>query len=98
MIRGSSSGAWHQGYLWFVCHIVSYENPRQYYHLLVILEKDLKSVKYVTFPFKFEGTPIEYCCGLLIKNDELMMSYSVKDGCSKILKVPVSSFGEFTNM
>jgi len=95
MIRGSSNGAWYKDHLWFVCHIVSYETPRQYYHLLVVLDKDLKSVKYVTFPFKFEGAPIEYCCGLLIKNDELMMTYSVKDGCSKIMKVLVSAFGNF---
>ena len=50
--------------VWFVVHVVSYEQPRHYYHMLVVFDEDLNLLRY-SAPFKFEGEPIEYCLSLI---------------------------------
>jgi len=83
-IRGSTNGVIVCDEIWFVCHFVSYEKPRRYYHIIIKL--DLNTLKFIShsIPFTFEGEPIEYCCGLRVDNDLLYMTYSIKDNNSNI--------------
>jgi glycosyltransferase involved in cell wall biosynthesis len=68
---------------WFICHFVSYETPRRYYHIFVVLDDNLNLLKY-SAPFKFENEPIEYCLSILIKNEQIFINYSTWDKTTKI--------------
>ena len=35
-------------------------------------------------PFKFEGEPIEYCLGIIVEDEKVIVSYSTWDRTSKI--------------
>jgi glycosyltransferase involved in cell wall biosynthesis len=77
-IRGSSNAYFYNNEYWFVGHIVSYESPRHYYHVLMIFDENMNLQRY-TAPFKFEGEPIEYCIGLIVEPTRVIMNYSVWD-------------------
>ena len=68
---------------WFICHFVSHENPRKYYHIFVVLDNNLNLLKY-SAPFKFENEPIEYCLSILIENEQIIINYSTWDRTTKI--------------
>jgi len=86
--RGSSCGysihseVYHSE-VWFVVHIVSYEKPRYYYHLLVVFDQDLNLLRY-SAPFKFEGECIEYCIGLVVEDNKIIIPYSTMDRTTKV--------------
>jgi GR25 family glycosyltransferase involved in LPS biosynthesis len=81
--RGSTCGAEYNNEIWFVIHIVSYETPRHYYHVIVIFDKNMNLLRY-SAPFNFEGTCIEYCVGLIVEDSRVIMSYSTMDRTTKI--------------
>jgi tetratricopeptide (TPR) repeat protein len=69
--------------LWFVVHIVSYESPRHYYHVIAVFDDNMKLKRY-SAPFKFEGDCIEYCIGIVVEDDRVLMTYSNWDRTTKI--------------
>jgi tetratricopeptide (TPR) repeat protein len=81
--RGSTCGAEYNNELWFVIHIVSYETPRHYYHVIVVFDKNMNLLRY-SAPFKFEDICIEYCLGLIVEDSRVIMSYSTMDRTTKI--------------
>ena len=81
--RGSTCGAEYNNEIWFVIHIVSYETPRHYYHLIVVFDKNMNLLRY-SAPFKFEDICIEYCLGLIVDDDRLILTYSNWDRTTKI--------------
>ena len=81
--RGSTCGAEYNNEIWFVIHIVSYETPRHYYHVVVVFDKNMNLLRY-SAPFKFEGICIEYCLGLIVEDSRVIMSYSTMDKTTKI--------------
>ena len=87
LIRGSSCGynLLEEREIWFVCHIVSYENIRHYMHIIVILDSKTFAVKSISQPFKFENSPVEYCLGLVVQGNDIIMSYSTNDATSNIM-------------
>jgi len=82
-MRGSSSGLSYNNEIWFVTHIVSYEQPRHYYHLVVVFDNSMRLLRY-SAPFKFEGECIEYCIGLIVEDDRVIIPYSTWDRTTKI--------------
>jgi hypothetical protein len=82
-MRGSSNGFHYKNEIWFVTHIVSYEWPRHYYHHIVVFDNDMNLLRY-SAPFKFEGEPIEYCLGIIVEDENVIMTYSTWDRTSKI--------------
>ena len=78
-IRGSTNGYFYNNEYWFVGHIVSYETPRHYYHILIIFDINMNLQRY-SAPFKFDKEPIEYCIGLIVEPTRVIMTYSVWDG------------------
>lgn len=76
-----------------LCHVVYFlkplNNQRIYYHFLVYFSKDCSEVK-ITDVFKFEDGVIEFANGIIIKNDECIISYSISDSIPKIKKITIS--------
>jgi tetratricopeptide (TPR) repeat protein len=69
--------------IWFVTHLVSYETPRHYYHVIVVFDSNLNLLRY-SAPFKFEGEPIEYCLSIVVEDDRVLMNYSTWDRTTRI--------------
>jgi len=69
--------------IWFVGHIVSYENPRHYYHIISVFDSNMNLLRY-SAPFKFEGEPIEYCLSIIVEDDNVLMNYSSWDRTTRI--------------
>jgi len=82
-LRGSTNGSRSGDYIWFLCHLVSFEPHRSYYHVFVIYNTRTKNFVY-TVPFKFEGKNVEYALGLIVEDARLLVSYSTGDNCSKV--------------
>jgi glycosyltransferase involved in cell wall biosynthesis len=69
--------------IWFINHIVSYESPRHYYHIISVFDSNMNLLRY-SAPFKFEGEPIEYCLSIVVEDDRVLINYSVWDRTTKI--------------
>jgi hypothetical protein len=82
-IRGSTCGYNFNNEIWFVVHIVSYETPREYYHLICVFSENMDLLRY-TSPFKFENESIEYCLSVIVNENNVIMNYSTWDRTTKI--------------
>lgn len=82
--RGSTNGYLYKNELWFIVHMVSYENPRHYYNMVAVFDDKMTYLKWYSCPFKFSLAPIEYCLGLIVENDKIIVSYSTNDSASMI--------------
>jgi len=69
--------------IWFVMHIVSYEQPRHYYHVISVFDSNMNLLRY-SAPFKFEGDPIEYCLSILVEDEQVLINYSTWDRTTRI--------------
>jgi tetratricopeptide (TPR) repeat protein len=69
--------------LWFILHIVSYEQPRFYYHLIAVFDENLNLLRY-SAPFKFGETCIEYSLSILVEHERVLINYSEWDRTTKI--------------
>jgi tetratricopeptide (TPR) repeat protein len=69
--------------IWFVNHIVSYESPRHYYHIITVFDSSMNLLRY-SAPFKFEGEPIEYCLSIVVEDERVLMNYSTWDRTTRI--------------
>ena len=97
--RGSTCGFKYNNELWFVVHLVSYEEPRHYYHLLAVFNENMDLMRY-SAPFKFEGEPIEYSLGLVVEDSRVLITYSVWDRTTKLAvydKLYVDNLLKYTN-
>jgi hypothetical protein len=83
MVRGSTSGFHYKNEIWFITHIVSYERPRNYYHSFVIFDESMNLLRY-SMPFSFEGKQIEYCLGLIVEDERVIVPYSTWDRTTQI--------------
>jgi hypothetical protein len=86
-VRGSSCGFSYNkdnsSEIWFVVHLVSYESPRHYYHMIVVFDSMLNLLRY-SAPFKFEGESIEYCLSIIVEDERVLLNYSTWDRTSRI--------------
>jgi tetratricopeptide (TPR) repeat protein len=69
--------------IWFVGHIVSYEEPRHYYHIISVFDTNMNLLRY-SAPFKFEGEPIEYCLSIIVEDERVIINYSTWDRTTRI--------------
>jgi hypothetical protein len=69
--------------IWFITHIVSYESPRHYYHVIVVFDSNMNLLRY-SAPFKFEGDPIEYSLSILVEDERVLINYSTWDRTTRI--------------
>jgi hypothetical protein len=68
---------------WFVQHIVSYEAPRQYYHIISVFDEKMNLLRY-SAPFKFENESIEYSLSIVVEDDRVLINYSNWDRTTRI--------------
>ena len=80
---GSFAITYEETEIWFVVHVVSYESPRHYYHMIVVFDEDMKLLRY-SAPFKFEGEPIEYCLSIVVEDERVLINYSTWDRTTRI--------------
>ncbi len=84
-VRGSTNGALYGDELWFVGHVVYYNKPRNYYHLFIVLDKNTLELKNYSKLFTFDPhVNVEFCLGLIIEDDRIVVSHSNEDRTSKI--------------
>jgi len=97
-LRGSTCGVPIRGEIWFLCHAVSYEDRRYYYHILVAVDSNSMNVKKYTKMFTFEKEKVEYCLGFSYHetNNEFLFGYSKMDKETHYLTVHKSFFDERT--
>ena len=69
--------------IWFILHMVSYESPRHYYHIFAVFDDSMNLLRY-SAPFKFHTEPIEYCLGLVVEDERVLVTYSVWDRETKL--------------
>lgn len=82
-VRGSTNGFQYKNEIWFIGHIVSYEQPRHYYHMFSVFDENMKLLRY-SAPFKFDEHCIEYCLGLIVEPDRVICTYSTWDRTTDI--------------
>jgi len=81
-VRGSTNGISMSEFreTWFIAHVVSYEDRRYYYHLVIALDSVTGSLKRYTPLFTFEGEKVEYILGFeRYSEDSFMIGYSLYD-------------------
>ena len=82
-MRGSTPGFSYNNEIWFNSHLVSYETPRHYYHVICVFDKDLNLLRY-TAPIKFTDTCIEYSLSIVVEDDRVLITYSTWDRTTNI--------------
>jgi len=96
-VRGSTNGVKIGNEIWFLCHVVSYEDRRYYYHLFVVIDSETYFVKRYSRLFTFEKSPVEYTLGFVYfeESKRFLIGYSIMDRETKFLtmeKFVVDSF------
>lgn len=91
-IRGSTNGVEIDGDIWFICHAVSYESRRYYYHIVIVLDKITGTLKKYTNLFLLEKELVEYTLGFVEMDSNLLIGYSVLDRETKYMEVPKKWF------
>lgn len=88
-LRGSTNGIQIGNEIWFICHNVSYEYRRYYYHMFVVLDaKTYEVVKYSPY-FTFEKEKVEYTLGFTydIETNTFLIGYSIMDKQTKYMSI-----------
>ena len=88
-IRGSTNGVQRKDEIWLIAHLVSYEDRRYYYHILMALDATTYKIRRYTPLFTFEKEKVEYTLGFVYfqHNDTLLIGYSTNDNCTKYMTV-----------
>jgi glycosyltransferase involved in cell wall biosynthesis len=76
---------------WTLVHIVSYEQPRRYYHLIVEMNVDMKPIR-ITLPFVFVSAAIEYCLSIRRQESTLYCYAGINETDLSEFAIPVSEF------
>jgi hypothetical protein len=89
-IRCSTNGVIIDDEIWFMCHTVSYENRRYYYHIFIAIDKKTLEIKRFTPYFKFEKEKqVEYSLGFVKIEDNLLIGYSTMDNQTNYVSINV---------
>ena len=88
-IRGSTNGVRIGDELWFICHCVSYEDRRYYYHLWTIIDIYTHKVKKFSPFFTFEKQAVEYTLGFVYMEETstFLIGYSLMDRETKYMEI-----------
>jgi hypothetical protein len=79
-LRGSTNGVIIENEIWFICHMVSYEDRRYYYHIFVVIDATTYQLKKYSPLFTFGGEKVEYTLGFVhLNTNEFLIGYSVLD-------------------
>jgi hypothetical protein len=93
--RGSTNGILIGDEIWFICHVVSYEDRRYYYHSIFTLDATTYEVRRFTPLFTFEGGKVEYTLGFVYREDENELVKSANESGGTRFIVESESDGTF---
>jgi len=95
-LRGSTNGIKIGNEIWFICHLVSYEECRYYYHVIVVLDSESYELKRYTELFTFGNKPVEYTLGFvyLEQQNVFIIGYSEYDRETNYIMVPKSNIDD----
>jgi len=94
-LRGGSQVLKWKNYRFCITHEVDLTRSEtgqkngKYYHRFVIWDEDWNIVR-LTEPFHFLTARIEFCCGMVIHQDNLLITFGFQDNASYLLKMPIS--------
>jgi tetratricopeptide (TPR) repeat protein len=86
-VRGSTNGIRVGGETWFICHLVSYEDRRYYYHIVVSVDVETGRINRWTKLFTFSKEKVEYVLGFVKKDDDFLVGYSKMDKTTEFTMV-----------
>lgn len=95
-VRGSTNGVIIDDEIWFICHLVNYEERRHYYHLFVVLDCKTNTIKKYSKLFTFEGEKVEYTLGFVYIEElkQMMIGYSTLDRETKYMLISKNKLDE----
>uniref|UniRef100_A0A6C0DLJ9 Glycosyltransferase 2-like domain-containing protein n=1 Tax=viral metagenome TaxID=1070528 RepID=A0A6C0DLJ9_9ZZZZ len=98
-VRGSTNGINIGNEIWFMCHMVSYEDRRHYYHIFVVLDAETYELKKYSRIFTFEKEKVEYTLGFEYMEDtkRFLIGYSILDRDTKYVMIPKIKIDELFN-
>lgn len=102
-LRGSSQVInWENFYLGLVHETDFWYTPNKsknarYYHRFVVWDKKWNIIK-VSQKFNFIEGWVEFCCGMCVWKDYLIISFAFCDNASYLLKIPLIKFNQFLNL
>jgi hypothetical protein len=67
-----------------------------YRHVLVVWDQDWNVVKYGE-PFSFLDNRIEFCCGMAIDRDRVLLTFGIQDNAAYVLEIPQDFFSRWIN-
>ena len=81
LLRGSTNGVRIGDEIWFLCHSVSYEDRRYYYHMFVVMNAYTFEIERHTPFFTFSKNKVEYTLGFTYfqETNEFYIGYSIMD-------------------
>lgn len=90
-VRGSTNGVSQESETWFICHVVSYEDRRYYYHILVAVDPATNTVKRWSKLFTMDGDKVEYVLGFnSLDSETFLIGYSRMDNSTHFATVKKS--------
>jgi hypothetical protein len=98
-VRGSTNGITIGNEIWFMCHIVSYEDRRYYYHIFIVLDAETYELKKYSRIFTFEKEKVEYTLGFEYMEDtkRFLIGYSIMDRETKYVMIPKIKIDDLFN-
>jgi tetratricopeptide (TPR) repeat protein len=95
-LRGSTNGVIVGDEIWFLTHLVSYEDRRWYYHCMVVLDRETHTLKKHSPLFTFEKKPVEYTLGFvhIQSNNRFLIGYSLMDKETKYMTISKHVFDD----
>lgn len=88
-IRGSAPLVEHNGYLVGVVHFSEEKKPRNYYHIMVILDKETYAPLKYSRPFYFKNIGIEFCIGFSINENKYWFWISQLDRDPMLVSIDI---------
>jgi hypothetical protein len=79
--KGTTPGFIFNNEIWFILH--KSQRNINYQHFFVVFDLNMNLLRYSEL-FKLENQSIEFCMGLIIENDTVILSYSIMDTSTKI--------------
>ena len=95
-MRGSTNGVSIGNEVWFMTHVVSYEDKRHYYHCVVVIDRNTHKLKKYTPLMTFAKNAVEYSLGLVFfpTTNNFMIGYSVMDRETRYMMISKKHFND----
>ena len=82
--------------IWFIGHLVSYEDRRYYYHLMIVLDGTTLALKKYTPLWTFDQEKVEYTLGMVFfpEQQRMLIGYSLMDRETKYMMLSKHIFDD----